>query len=148
MGSWPINFMLHWCCFILARFNFRFHKQHFLRKVCSCLFEIVVYFSVTNAKSGNQEVVCYHFHSSQILQKLLHGALSHFSCWTDAKWHLALSVLPKWCVERGFTYLKQMIYKFSVCLSWSRHYTLHINVKNAMEIGRAWWFTKYSQFPP
>ena len=100
-------------------------------------FEIVVYFSVTNAKSGNQEVICYHFHSFQILHKLVHGALSHFRCWTDAKWHLAPSVLPKWFVERGFTRLKQMIYKFSVCLSWTRHYTLHINVKNAMEIGRA-----------
>ena len=44
---------------------------------------------------------------------------------------------PNGLLNVDFTHLKQMIYKFSVRLSWTRHYTLHINVKNAMEIGRA-----------
>ena len=80
VSSWSMNFMLDWFRFTLARFNFSFHKRHFLRKACLCLFETVVYFSVTNVKSGNQEVICYHFHSFQILHKHVLGALSHFRC--------------------------------------------------------------------
>ena len=44
---------------------------------------------VTIAESGNQEVICYHFHSVHTLHKLVHSALSHFRRCEDAKRHHA-----------------------------------------------------------
>ena len=54
------------------------------------------------AKSGSQEVACHHFHSFQILHKLVHCSLLHIRCWTSTKWRPVPSVPPKWCVKRGF----------------------------------------------
>ena len=61
----------------------------------------VVCLSVTIPKSGIHEVI-YHFHSFQVFHELMHGALPHLWCWTDAKCHPVPPISPKWCIERGF----------------------------------------------
>lgn len=96
----------------------------------------VVYFFVATARSGNQEVACYHFHSFQILHKLVHCALSHVRCWTSTKWRPVASVPPKWCVERGFvtglcikTFLPETIFDIYgelLCFWKSGHNFLHL----------------------
>ena len=52
--------------------------RHIFERSALMSFESVVYLMDTTAKSGNQEVICYHFHFFQILHKLVHGALPHF----------------------------------------------------------------------
>ena len=92
---------------------------------------------VGTAKSGNQEVACYHFHPFQILHKLVHCALPHIRCWTSTKWRPVPSLPPKWCVKRGFvtglyvkTFLPETIFGIYngelLCLWKSGHNFLHL----------------------
>ena len=73
--------------FHFVTIQFQVPQAAFLEKSVLMSFETVVHFLVTIAESGNQEVICYHFHSVHTLHKLVHSALSHFRCCEDAKRH-------------------------------------------------------------
>ena len=97
-----MNFTLDWCRLTLARFNLRFHKRHFSRKARSCVSRLVFTSCSLLPNPAIRKVICYHFHSFQVLHEFMHSALPYLWRWTDAKWHPIPSITPEWCIERGF----------------------------------------------
>ena len=67
----------------LVPFHFRtiqlqVSQTAFLKKGLLISFKILVYFTVDTAKSCDQEVICDHFHSFKVLNKLMHCTLPDF----------------------------------------------------------------------